>query len=113
MKILLIRSLALLLCTNLSIGCATSGAPRLRESTYIFWAPSSKKVFDVDKGLLRLNSRLNTKCGGFSRWAIDGGWRDSASNRDVDLPGYFYLISCNELRASDLASMIREEFNSK
>ena len=93
-------------------GCASSSLAPNQESTFLFWAPKSPKLPDIAKNLSSLNSELNSKCGGFSRWVIDGGWRDSESKKDLSLPGYFYLITCKNMKSVELAGLIRKTFDS-
>jgi hypothetical protein len=91
-------------------GCVSHEPRKLENEVYLFWTPNSSKLrASIDK----LDESLNEKCGGFSRWAIDGGWRDPESKRDLTLPGYFYMISCKSITASELAKIIRDLFQSK
>lgn len=90
--------------------CASTQTRKLENQVYLFWTPNNPKMLEP---IGKMNQLLNGKCGGFSRWVIDGGWRDPETKKDLSLPGYFYMVSCKSTPPSEIANMIKELFQSK
>ncbi len=74
--------------------CSGNLSPR----SFVFWAPglaaatNDHEVRLVTTGLQELDAWLVARGGVVSRIDMEGFWRDTETNTDVSLPGYFYVV---------------------
>ena len=74
--------------------CSNSLLPR----SFVFWAPglaaatNDHEIRLVTTGLQELDSWLVSHGAAISRVDMEGFWRDTETNTDVSLPGFFYIV---------------------
>jgi hypothetical protein len=73
-----------------------------------FWVPSSNP--DSNDTITKLNTAVTKVSGGWTRWSVDGEWKDSATDQVVKEGGFIYevgIAKCDDDSVRELRQVVK------